>query len=132
MATSYSSADANKFINDYASLRLKGNSGLTLQSYLNTHVPAWGVIVTPPSGRDTLVWYDAANRLHVVDVAGEPMVESVIKPAYHTDDESFLFNLSKNAAAALPTIPDLKSITTLLMVAIAFSIFSSVSGVFRK
>lgn len=106
----WTGADAELFVESNSSLPIKGDSSHTLQYYVNTHSPAWGVIVNPLPKVDVLVWYDAANRLHVVEVTGNPAVAEIIKPAYHTADESFLYNLSESMSKGLSVIPSFDNV----------------------
>jgi len=131
MGTAYSASDAQTFVENYGNLPIKGNSGFTLQNYLNTHSPAWGVVVNPAIGVNVLVWFDAGNRLHVIEDIDDTLATNIAKPAYTTADESFLYNLSQNAANALPTVGDLKTISTLVLVALGIMVVSSVMNATR-
>lgn len=95
MSTAFNAADALTFVQSYADLPIKGDPGHTLQNYLNTHLPTYGVIVNPALGVDVLVWYDAANNLHVIDDVGKPFASSVAAPDYHTADESLVYDLEQ-------------------------------------
>lgn len=132
MPSSFTGEDALTFVDSYRSFPIKGGGGLTLQNYLNTHVPAWGVVVNPFPDVNVLVWYDYANKLHVVEQIPQSVADSIAKPPYHTADESFLYNLAQNTANALPTIGDLKTFSTLVLVGVALIALSSVSNLIRK
>ena len=124
----FSDSDALIFVDNYRDSPIKGNSGFTLQNYLNTHKPVQGVIINPMPGVDVLVWYDYGNKLHVIENVDPTFANNVAKPDYHTPDESFLYNLTQNTVAAVQgvgnwvakipdAIPDPKTITTVLAVA---------------
>lgn len=98
MPTAYSAADAQTFVKSYSNLPIKGDALHSLQNYLDTHSPAWGVIVNPARGVDVLVWFDAANRLHVIENVNADVAVSIATPAYHTADESFLYNVAQRTA----------------------------------
>ena len=73
--------------------------------------PPYGVIVAP-EGRDTLVWYDAAARLHVIDLTmlqhGSDIATAVKKPEYFEDPKYLeLWN------SMIPTRVDIKQIMLL-------------------
>jgi hypothetical protein len=128
MGTAYSPADAQTFVESYADSPIKGDPSHTLANYINTHIPAWGVIVNPAIGVDVLVWYDASNRLHVVESPGADVAASIAAPPYHTNDESVLYNIADNATkmasgiggwlAQIPNaIPSPSTIVTIAVVA---------------
>lgn len=129
--SAYTGADAYTFVESYKDYPIKGGGGKTLQSYLTTHSPAWGVVINPFPDVNVLVWFDYGNTLHVVEQIPQSVADSIAKPAYHTADESFLYNLAQNTAAALPSVGDLKTISTLLVVAVAVMVLSSVSRAVR-
>lgn len=98
MGYAFDPADASEFVLDFGWLPLVGDPTRTVGSYVATHTPAWGV-VADAGNRNILVWYDAAGKLHVIDITDEPsQVASISKPAYHTADESFLYNLAQRTA----------------------------------
>jgi hypothetical protein len=99
MSNAFSDADAQTFVESYAAYPLKGTSGQTLQNYVNTHVPSWGVVVNPFPDVDVLVWYDYTGKLHVIEQIPADVAVQIAKPAYHTADESFLYNLAQQTAA---------------------------------
>jgi hypothetical protein len=51
---------------------------VVVQQYLSTHAPAYGVIAKEgPIPSEFLVWFDASNVLHVIDVTFMPIAQSV-------------------------------------------------------
>jgi hypothetical protein len=135
MATAFSAFNAQEFVNNHLDLPIKGDLSHTLSNYVNTHVPAWGVIVNPALGVDVLVWYDYANNLHVIDDVNGTVATSIAAPAYHTADESLLYNLAENTLrtasgignwlSQIPgAIPSPQTLMTVAMVGIAIYILT--------
>jgi len=106
MATAYNAADSITFIQNYNDLPIRGDRSHTLQNYIDTHQPSWGVIVNPAIGVDVLVWYDAGNNLHVIQSIDPMFATSVAAPAYHTADESFVYNLEQRTAEVVRSAGD--------------------------
>ena len=67
----------------------------TLGDYLEAKYPPWGVIVRPKGEPTTriLVWYDASQSLHVINVTGQSIANEVAKPVYTPEDSSYLDSL---------------------------------------
>lgn len=117
----YTGADAQTFIESYANLPIKGGVGSTLKDYVNTHQPPYGVMVHPFPDVNVLVWYDAADNLHVIEQIPDVVSQNIEKPPYHTADESFLYNLSQAAADAAKK-PFGFDMTTIAVIAVAVAV----------
>ena len=92
---SSSTASPEAYVTKYADTPILGDNDwwfdYTLGDYVNDRGVGWppyGVIVAP-EGSDTLVWYDAANVLHVIDLTklpnGDDLATAVKKPEYFED-----------------------------------------------
>lgn len=76
-------------INDFLD-RNKANA--TLQNYLQTWEPVYGVIVHEDYG-ELLVWIDASAVLHVIDITNMSIVTEIEKAPYQSPDSGFINNL---------------------------------------
>lgn len=121
---SFTGADAQTFIENYAAYPLKGNPSATLQSYVNTHVPSWGVIVNPFPDVDVLVWYDSSDTLHVVEKIPPEVATQIALPPYHTADESFLYNLAQQTANMGKGLMDWTTIALIGVAIVALIVYS--------
>ena len=90
-----STASPEAYVARYADTPILGDNDwwfdYTLEDYVTdrgVNWPPYGVIVAP-EGNDTLVWFDAANRLHVIDLSvipnGNDLAVAVKKPDYFED-----------------------------------------------
>lgn len=68
-----------------------------LQVYLESGLPAWGIIVQDAYGQ-LLVWFDASHILHVVDVTNLSIAHQVQQQMYESPDSSLLENLQRSFA----------------------------------
>lgn len=115
---SSSTASPEAYVAKYAGTPILGDNDWwfshTLGDYVNDRGVGWppyGVIVAP-EGRDTLVWFDAASRLHVIDLTnlpnGSDVATAVKKPEYFEDPRYLeLWN------SMIPTKVDIKQIMLL-------------------
>lgn len=92
---SSSTASPEAYVAQYADTLILGENDWWFNHTLGDYVedrgvgwPPYGVIVAP-EGRDTLVWFDAASRLHVIDLTmvpnGDDLAVAVKKPEYFED-----------------------------------------------
>ncbi len=86
-----------------------------MASYVATRQPPQGVLIDAGNDRKILVWYDAVNKLHVIDVTDTPEANSTATQPYHTQDESFMYDLQDQAMKVAvqlgSTVTDLASTT---------------------
>lgn len=59
-----------------------------LLTYLRARYPEWGIIV-PEAYGEILVWYDATENLHVVDVTNMSISRSVQQAPFESPDSGF-------------------------------------------
>lgn len=92
---SSTTASAEAYVEKYSDTAILGDNNWWFNHTLGDYVadkgigwPPYGIIVAP-EGRDTLVWYDAASRLHVIDLStvdrGDEVALSVKNPEYFED-----------------------------------------------
>ena len=60
-----------------------------LDQYLQTRVPAWGIVIHEAYG-EFLVWFDASGRLTVTDVTNMSISREVQKAAYVSPEPGIL------------------------------------------
>ncbi len=117
---SSSTASPEAYVAKYANTPILGDNDWWFNHTLSDYVydrgvgwPPYGIIVAP-EGRDTLVWYDAANRLHVIDLTkvpnGNDVAIAVKQPEYFEDPRYLeLWN------SMIPTKVDIKQIMFLAL-----------------
>lgn len=66
-----------------------------LQDYILTKEPEYGILVREDYG-EILVWYDASDKLHVVDITNMAIANEIEKAPYVSpDDKPFWEDLQK-------------------------------------
>jgi hypothetical protein len=73
--------------------------------YVIAKTPAYGVIFTAPPGNQLLLWFDASNVFHVIDVTGQPIVAAVNQPEFISPDSSLWQNIMDQTAALIAKLP---------------------------
>lgn len=66
-----------------------------LSRYIDTHLPEWGIIVNENQNQ-FLVWYDARNVLHVVNVTNMEIAAQVQQAPYESPGSSFFENIQQS------------------------------------
>lgn len=84
----YTPAEVQAFVTQYGTDPVVGN-------YLTYKLPPYGVIFNQAYGQ-LLVWYDASDVLHVIDVTNLSIAQQVQLPDYQSLDSNVVDNITKS------------------------------------
>ena len=95
---SYTQSEINDFMAVYS-------KDPVVSGYLWNKTPPYGVIFTPPTYGQLLLWFDASGVFHIVDVTNMSIVEQVQKPPYESPDPGFIQGVIDQVTALVQSLP---------------------------